>query len=72
MLSVVTPAYNEELMIHKTANRISELLEKQNIEYEILFVNDGSKDKTWEEVCKEGEKNPKIRGINFSKNFGKY
>ena len=71
MLSVITPAYNEELMIHKTANRISELLEKENIEYEILFVNDGSKDKTWEEVCKEGEKNPKIRGINFSKNFGK-
>lgn len=71
MLSVVTPAYNEEQMIHKTAKTISKILEKENIEYEIIFVNDGSKDNTWEEICEIGESNPKIRGVSFSRNFGK-
>lgn len=71
MLSIVTPAYNEEKMIHKTAETISGILEKEDIEYEILFVNDGSKDNTWREICKAGDKNPKVKGVCFSRNFGK-
>lgn len=71
MLSIVTPAYNEEKMIHKTAETISGILEKEDIEYEILFVNDGSKDDTWREICKAGDKNPKVKGVCFSRNFGK-
>lgn len=71
MLSVVTPAYNEEQMIHKTAKTISRILEEVNIEYEIIFVNDGSKDNTWEKICEIGESNPRIRGVSFSRNFGK-
>ena len=71
MLSIVTPAYNEEQMIHKTAQTISKLMETENIEYEVIFVNDGSKDKTWEKICEEGEANSKIRGVCFSRNFGK-
>ena len=45
-LSVVLPAYNEEQMIEKTANVITGLLRKENIPYEIVFVNDGSSDDT--------------------------
>lgn len=71
MLSVITPAYNEEQMIHKTATTISGLLEKENIEYEILFVNDGSKDETWNKICKEHKANRNVRGVCFSRNFGK-
>ena len=71
MLSIVTPAYNEEQMIHKTAQTISKLMETENIEYEVIFVNDGSKDKTWEKICEEGEAISKIRGVCFSRNFGK-
>ena len=44
LLSVVIPAYNEGAMIHKTAEVVSSLLSENNIEYEIIFVNDGSKD----------------------------
>lgn len=71
MLSVIIPAYNEELLIPKTAQVISALLEDAHIPYELLFVNDGSKDSTWERICTEGEKNKKVRGICFSRNFGK-
>ena len=43
MLSVVLPAYNEEQMIKKTAQVVGDLLEKEQIPYELVFVNDGSK-----------------------------
>ena len=46
ILSVVIPAYNEGAMLHKTANVVSTILEENNIDYEIVFVNDGSKDNT--------------------------
>ena len=71
MLSVITPAYNEEAMISKTASVICSLLEKENIDFELLFVNDGSKDRTWDEICEAANKNHRVRGISFSRNFGK-
>lgn len=50
MLSVILPAYNEELMISKAAQVISEILDTENIKNEIIFVDDGSSDKTWEKL----------------------
>ena len=70
MLSVIIPSFNEEQLIMKTAEVISGLLKGQDIEHELLFVNDGSSDKTWEEIQKAGEKNDSVRGISFSRNFG--
>ena len=71
MLSVITPAYNEEQMIHKTAKTISVIIEVENIDYEIVFINDGSKYNTWKKIREAGEENSKVRGICFSRNFGK-
>lgn len=71
MLSVVLPAYNEERMISKATSVISRLLENENIDYEIVFVNDGSKDNTWNEIEKAAEINKNVIGIHFSRNFGK-
>lgn len=71
MLSVVVPSYNEHEMISKAAKTISEILENESIPYELLFVNDGSSDNTWELICKAADENPKIRGVCFSRNFGK-
>lgn len=70
-MSVVLPAYNEEQMIEKTARIIPELMEEENISYELVFVNDGSKDLTWEKIVKVSEENPNIKGVCFSRNFGK-
>ena len=50
LLSVVIPAYNEELMVGKTCRVLHDILTKAGIRYELVLVNDGSKDRTWEEV----------------------
>lgn len=71
MLSVVIPAYNEQAMIDTTAKTISGILKENNISYELLFVNDGSKDKTWENIQSAAEKYDGVRGLCFSRNFGK-
>lgn len=71
MLSVILPAYNEEKMLGKAANVISKVLEDAKIPYELVFVNDGSKDNTWREIEKAVAENPNIEGIHFSRNFGK-
>lgn len=71
VLSVVLPAYNEELMMEKTCNVLHEILSNAGISYELVLVNDGSTDNTWNEILKAGEKDPHILGIRFSRNFGK-
>ena len=71
MLSIIVPSYNEEQMIPITEQTISALMEQENIPYELMFVNDGSRDKTWDCICKAAEKNPNVVGLNFSRNFGK-
>lgn len=71
MLSVVVPAYNEEPMINKTADTICRILNQEKIAHELVFVNDGSKDQTWLEICRAAKKYPSVRGVCLSKNFGK-
>ena len=71
MLSVVIPAYNEEKMIARTAESITSLLDNNDIDHELLFVNDGSSDATWRCIEESHEADPRIRGISFSRNFGK-
>ncbi len=71
MLSVVLPAYNEEKMIKKAAQTIGGILQKEEIEYEIVFVDDGSKDATWMEIENVGKEDEHVNGVHFSRNFGK-
>jgi glycosyltransferase involved in cell wall biosynthesis len=68
--SVIVPLYNEELVIGESYKRLKKVMDCAEDNYEIIFVNDGSKDKTRdkvEEICKNDEK---IKLINFSRNFG--
>ena len=71
MLSIVIPAYNEEKMILKTTEVVSGIMEREKIPFELVFVNDGSKDQTWVMIEKAAEKNSHVTGIRFSRNFGK-
>ena len=71
MLSIVIPAYNEEKMIWKTTEVVSGIMEREKIPFELVFVNDGSRDQTWEMIEKAAEKNKHVTGIRFSRNFGK-
>ena len=71
LLSVVLPAYNEEESVPLAARTIGGLLAEADIPYELLFVNDGSRDHTWLAIQKAAEQDPRVRGIRFSRNFGK-
>lgn len=70
-LSVVLPSYNEEAMLPKAAGVLAELLSKENIDYELIFVDDGSRDLTWSEILTAHQQNEKVHGVHFSRNFGK-
>ncbi|CCH97045.1 glycosyltransferase [Microcystis aeruginosa] len=71
-LSIVIPAYNEEDCIESTTHLISERLERDKIDYEILVVNDNSKDNTEAVLQKINQENPRIRYINnyYPNGFG--
>ncbi|MBR6951277.1 MAG: glycosyltransferase [Oscillospiraceae bacterium] len=71
LLTVIIPSYNEEDMISITSDRISSLLREAQIQYELLFVDDGSKDNTWKLISELSVADPSIRGAHFSRNFGK-
>ena len=58
-------------MVGKTCRVLHEVLSGAGISYELVLVNDGSKDNTWNEILKAGEKDPNILGVHFSRNFGK-
>lgn len=71
LLSIVLPAYNEEQNIANTTRVLSALLEEKEIPYELVFISDGSKDRTYEEIENAADANPHVRGAVFSRNFGK-
>ena len=71
LLSIVLPAYNEEQNIANTAQVLSQVLEENEIAYELVFVSDGSTDGTYREIEKVSVTNPRVKGAEFSRNFGK-
>ncbi len=71
MLSVIIPAYNEEENIAPAARAIGAVLRDAEISYELLFVNDGSADESWRVIRTLSETDPAVRGLCFSRNFGK-
>ncbi len=71
MLSVIIPAYNEETMIPVAAETLAGVLDGAGIGFELLFINDGSKDGTWEAICRAREADGRVCGVCFSRNFGK-
>ena len=71
MLSVVLPSYNEEKMIPIAASRLGKILSEAKIDYELLFVDDGSHDRTWEEIRRCAKDDRHVVGVHFSRNFGK-
>lgn len=71
MLSVVLPSYNEEEMVPVAAKTVHEILAAEGIDHELLFVDDGSRDATWQRIQEAAASVPAVRGVHFSRNFGK-
>ena len=71
MISIVLPSYNEEENIQRAAGRIGEVLRSERMDYELVFVNDGSRDATWQKITDLALSDGHVVGVNFSRNFGK-
>ena len=71
MLSVIIPAFNEEASIEKAYYTISEILKNADINNEIIFIDDGSSDATYEKIKALSNKENNVCGLHFSRNFGK-
>lgn len=70
-LSIVVPLFNEEESLPELESWIRRVVEKEKLTYEILFVDDGSKDSSWAVIEKLSADNPHSKGIKFRRNYGK-
>lgn len=70
VLSVIIPIYNE-VNIEQNILYVADILKTAEIEHEIILIDDGSKNNAWEEIVSLCEKNDNVKGILFSRNFGK-
>jgi len=70
-ISVVIPLYNEEESLPELHDWICRVMEQNRFTYEIIFVNDGSRDRSWEVIERLAASNPCVHGIKFRRNYGK-
>jgi glycosyltransferase involved in cell wall biosynthesis len=70
-ISVIVPVFDEQDSLPELHNWISRVMEENSFTYEIIFVNDGSKDNSWKVIQKLSSINPNVRGIGFTRNYGK-
>jgi glycosyltransferase involved in cell wall biosynthesis len=71
-LSVVTPVYNGEASVSELCRRLSEVLPRVATQHEIILVNDGSRDRSWEVISELSSHTPAVRGLNLMRNYGQH
>ena len=70
-LSLIIPVYNEEESVQELAEWITRVCSAHRISFEIIFVDDGSSDSTWDKIESVAEVNQMVKGIRFRRNYGK-
>ena len=70
-ISVVVPLYNEAESLPELAQWIERGMKENNYSYEVLMINDGSTDNSWEVIQQLHQDNPNIKGVCFRRNYGK-
>jgi glycosyltransferase involved in cell wall biosynthesis len=70
-VSVVVPLYNEDESLPELHDWIVRVMQEHRLSYEILFMDDGSRDRSWEVIQALAARNPHVRGMRFSRNYGK-
>lgn len=70
-LSIIIPLLNEEESLEELHSWIANVVQASGLSYEIIFVDDGSKDQSWEVIKKLNEKDKNVKAIRFRRNFGK-
>ena len=70
-ISVIIPLFNEAESLPELFRWIQKVMKENSFTYEVIFVNDGSTDNSWDIIKGLSEKNPEVRGIKFRRNYGK-
>ena len=70
-ISLIIPAKDEEQSIPELTQWISRVMQTHGFSYEVIYIDDGSVDETWEQIKKANEANPSVKGLKFNRNFGK-
>lgn len=70
-LSIVIPLLNEQESLPELHNWIVKVMQTHNYSYEVLFIDDGSTDASWQTISKLSNENPNVKGIRFLRNYGK-
>lgn len=70
-ISIVIPLFNEEESLKELSDWIGKVMHENKFSYEVIFVDDGSTDSSWEVIEELTEKHPQVRGIKFRRNYGK-
>ena len=70
-ISVVVPLYNEAESLPELTAWIERVMKEHGFTYEVLFINDGSTDNSWDVIKNLSEKNPALKGVSFRRNYGK-
>ena len=70
-ISVIVPLYNEEESISELFEWIKRVMQAERYSYEVIFVSDGSTDRSWDIIEELQKNNPEVRGIKFRRNYGK-
>lgn len=70
-ISVVVPSYNEDESLPELEAWIARVMQENNFTYEVIFIDDGSTDKTWQVIEELEQKSENVRGIKFRRNYGK-
>jgi glycosyltransferase involved in cell wall biosynthesis len=70
-ISIVVPLYNEEESLPELCAWIERVMDENQFTYEVIFVNDGSKDRSWQVLKSLVAQNPRIKAVSFSRNYGK-
>ena len=70
-ISVVIPLLDEQDSLVELHDWIAQVMQSNQLTYELIFIDDGSRDQSWEVITNLNQKNPSVLGIQFSKNFGK-
>ena len=70
-ISVVVPLYNEAESLPELAQWIERVMQENGFDYEVLFINDGSTDDSWQVIKQLHEQNPRMKGVSFRRNYGK-
>ena len=71
-ISVVTPVYNGEASIGELCRRLAEVLPRISAQHEVILVNDGSRDRSWETISELCSRSPVVRGLNLMRNYGQH